>query len=539
MLTGELPEKIGPYQIDGVLGRGGFGVVYRARDPQLGRSVAIKALLNPEMDAAKFMREGEVLARLHHPNIVIVLNALEWQGQQMIVMELLPGMPLQQWVRTTPPPSLLDRILILEQVAAALAHAHSQGVQHRDLKPPNVMVLPDGQAKVLDFGIARQRAAAAPSADSSNLLSGTVSYMAPEQLERGHSGLPSDVFSFGVVAYELLSGVHPFQGETEFQVQVAIVKLHPPPLTQLVSELPLGIQAIITRCLEKEPASRFKDMIEVSRQLRRASLPAKQFVARQWVQRGQEALAQGNRADAEKAAAMATALDASCPPLAELYNALDQPPPVSRVDPPTGSLPGINPVASGSQSVNIPPKRSFSWVLAGLASAAVFAGIIWAAVHWNSRPAPPAPVVPEPAAVVQTPPPAIAQTTPVPVTAPPKPAPPKTTVAKAAVPPPVLRPLPPARIKVPGRVQVANLTSMTRPVYPPKALQSHIQGTVRFNALIAANGTVLSVEVLSGHPLLVGAATEAVGKWTYKPTLVNGQPVQVETDVEVVFSIKN
>lgn len=537
MLTGEWPEKIGPYEIDGILGRGGFGVVYRARDPQLGRSVAIKALLNPEVDANKFMREGEVLARLQHPNIVIVLNALEWQGQQMIVMELLPGVPLHHWFHATPPPSLLDRILILEQIATALAYAHSQGVQHRDLKPANVMVLPDGKAKVLDFGIARHRAATGATADSSNLLSGTVSYMAPEQLERGQSGLPSDVFSFGVVAYELLSGAHPFQGETEFLVQVAIVKFHPPPLTQRVPDLPLGIQAIIARCLEKEPANRFKDMTEVARLLQRASLPAKQYCARQWVQRGQEALAQGNRIEAERAAALAAALDPSCPPLAELYNVLDQPVTGSYSNPSTANHPALSSVASGFHPVTPAPSRAFPWLLTSLASAAICVGCIWAAVQWNSRSAAAVPPSPRPSAVAQTTPVAVAQTTPTPPA--PKPVAPKPVIAKQNVPVPVLRPVSPGRVRVPGRVQSANLISMTRPVYPPVALRSGVQGTVKFNALLAANGTVLSVEVLSGHPLLVGAATEAVGKWTYRPTIVDGHPVQVETDVEVVFSLKN
>jgi TonB family protein len=537
MLTGELPEKIGPYEIDGILGRGGFGVVYRARDPQLGRSVAIKALLNPEVDAAKFMREGEVLARLQHPNIVIVLNALEWQGQQMIVMELLPGVPLHNWFHAVPPPSLLDRILILEQMATALAYAHSQGVQHRDLKPANVMVLPGGKAKVLDFGIARHRAAAGPTADSSNLLSGTVSYMAPEQLERGQSGLPSDVFSFGVVAYELLSGVHPFQGETEFLVQVAIVKFHPPPLTQRIPDLPLGIQAIITRCLEKEPANRFKDMTEVARLLQRASLPAKQYCARQWVQRAQEALAQGNRSEAERAAGLADALDPSCPALAELYSVLDQPVTGAYSNPPTANNPALSSVSSGFNPAIAAPRRAFPWLLTSLASAAVCAVCIWAAVQWNSRSAAAVEPPPQPIVTVPSPPVTVAQTTPTPPA--PKPTAPKPAVTKQNAPAPVLRPLSPGRVRVPGRVQATHLISMTRPVYPPIALRSGVQGTVKFNALIAANGTVLSVEVLSGHPLLVGAATEAVGKWTYRPTIVNGQPMQVETDVEVVFSLKN
>ncbi|MFN0105524.1 MAG: TonB family protein [Bryobacteraceae bacterium] len=564
MSPGQWPEKIGPYEIEGILGRGGFGVVYRARDPQLGRSVAIKALLNPDGDASKFMREGEVLARLQHPNIVLVLNALEWQGQQMIVMELVPGVQLHQWFLADPPPALLDRILILEQIALAMAHAHGHGVQHRDLKPANVMVLPGGKVKVLDFGIARRRPATGGTIDSSSALSGTLSYMAPEQLEHGQSGFPSDVFSFGVVAYELLSGQHPFPGDTQFLVQLAIVKLQPPPLSQRIPELPIGIQTVINRCLEKAPANRYKDLTEVGRLLQRASLPLKQHVARQWAQWGGEALAHGNRADAEKAASLAEALDPGCPALLELHKCLDQPAPAM-----LGQwTPELHSPANRGAAPAPARKHSNSplWVGAGFAVTVFCAIGIWLAVNGNRprNPAPranldlkepenkkPEPVTPAPRVVTPTPvkeglkqkTKALSVPPSVPPLGVPKPSEPKTAEPKQPLPDSPSKedpePAAPSRIRLSGYVQAANIATMVRPTYPLLAKQARIQGTVRFNAVIAKDGTILSLQVVTGHPLLIPAATEAVRQWIYKPTFLSSQPVEVQTQIDVNFTLSN
>lgn len=560
-------ERIGPYEIEGILGRGGFGVVYRAKDPQLGRSVAIKALLNPDADPSKFMREGEVLARLQHPNIVLVLNALEWQGQQMIVMELVPGVQLHQWFLADPPPALLDRILILEQIAMAMAHAHGHGVQHRDLKPANVMVLPDGKAKVLDFGIARRRPSTGGTIDSSSALSGTLSYMAPEQLEHGQSGFPSDVFSFGVVAYELLCGQHPFPGDTQFLVQLAIVKLQPPPLSQRLPELPTGIQTVINRCLEKAPASRYKDLTEVARLLQRASLPLKQNVARQWAQWGGEALSRGNRADAERAASLAEALDPGCSALLELHKCLDQPAPAMVGQ--YGWTPELrSPANRGAALAPAPrkPSNSHRWAGAGIAVMVFCAIGIWLAVNGNRprNPAPranldlkesenkkPEPVTPAPRVITPTPvkeslkqkTKALSVPPSVPPSGVPEPSEPKTAEPKQPLrdSPPKEDPEAPApsRIRVGGYVQASNIATMVRPTYPLLAKQARIQGTVRFNAAIAKDGTILSLQVVSGHPLLISAATEAVRQWVYKPTFLNSQPVEVQTQIDVNFTLSN
>ncbi|MFN0103949.1 MAG: bifunctional serine/threonine-protein kinase/formylglycine-generating enzyme family protein [Bryobacteraceae bacterium] len=319
--------NVGRYKVDGELGRGGFGVVYSAMDPGLGRPVAIKGLLDPGADPAELIREGRVLAGLSHPNIVFVLDAFVWDGRLMIVMEKVAGTWLGEWVLGDPAPELLERVLILEQMADALGHAHRAKVQHRDLKPKNVMVTPDGVAKVLDFGIAKRRDVAGGAVDPSSALRGTLSYMAPEQLTQGKSGFASDVFAFGVVAYELLSGRHPFTGDTEFLVQNAIVNLAPAALGMVVSGLPAPAIRVIEKCLEKAPERRFAILTEVERELRRAVFPLKQAEARRLALEGLSDLNRGDRARAERWAEGAEKLDRGCGELRTLQERLEEGPP--------------------------------------------------------------------------------------------------------------------------------------------------------------------------------------------------------------------
>ncbi|MFN0103032.1 MAG: bifunctional serine/threonine-protein kinase/formylglycine-generating enzyme family protein [Bryobacteraceae bacterium] len=318
---------IGRYEVDGELGRGGFGVVYSAVDPGLGRAVAIKALLDPGADPAELVREGRLLAGLSHPNIVFVLDAFIWDGRLMIVMEKVSGTSLGKWVLGDPAPGLLDRVLILEQMADALSHAHRAKVQHRDLKPGNVMVTPYGVAKVLDFGIAKRRDVAGGADDPSTAVRGTLSYMVPEQLTLSKSGFASDVFAFGVVAYELLSGRHPFPGDTEFLVLNAIVNLAPAALGSVVNGLPAPAIRVIEKCLEKAPEQRFTTLTEVERELRRAVFPMRQAEARRLVVEGLAALERNDRVRAEKWAESAEKLDRGCSELRMLHERLEEGPP--------------------------------------------------------------------------------------------------------------------------------------------------------------------------------------------------------------------
>jgi len=318
------PDKIGPYEVEGILGRGGFGVVYRARDTQLGRRVAIKALLDPGAQFAEFRREAEILAEFSHVNIVQVHSIFEWHGSPMIVMEFVVGVPLSQWIRQHPAPDFLQRILLMEQLAEGMGHAHQKGVQHRDLKPQNIMVSPEGQVKVLDFGIARRRRADGQDSVTSALM-GTISYMAPEQLNIGKTGFSSDVFAFGVIAYELLSDRHPFPGETDFLVQLAIVQSRPASLANIVPGLPVALLPVLNRCLEKDPALRYSDMGEVRRQLHRSIGPLKQREAQRFAEQSMAALTAGDRVEAQRLAGLAERLDPACLRLHEVQAKLEAP----------------------------------------------------------------------------------------------------------------------------------------------------------------------------------------------------------------------
>ncbi len=308
---------IGRYQVVGELGRGNFGVVYSAVDSGLNRAVAIKALLDPGADMAELVREGRILAGLNHPNIVSVLDAFLWEGRLMIVMEKVAGETLWKWMRNDPAPGLLERVLILEQIADALGHAHRAKVQHRDLKPGNVMVTPEGVAKVLDFGIAKRRDVNGGTVDKSSALRGTLSYMAPEQLTLGISGFASDVFAFGVVAYELLSGRHPFPGTTEYLIQNGIVNSAPAALASVVSGLPAPVIQVIEKCLEKAPERRYAMLTEVEVELRRTVFPLKQVEARRLAAEGLAALKRG-RERAEKLLEAAEKFDRGCKELLQL-----------------------------------------------------------------------------------------------------------------------------------------------------------------------------------------------------------------------------
>jgi serine/threonine-protein kinase len=204
----------------------------------------LKVLQNQKTDPEEFRLEGKILAGLSHPNIVVVHDAPIVDGRSMIEMELVPGVTLSQWMRALPPPGFLERILIIEQVAAALGYAHAAGVQHRDLKPGNIMIMPSNCAKVLDFGLARRRSPGGIQ-DPSVGLGGTLTYMSPEQFEKSSSGFASDVFAFGIIAYELASCSHPFRRETDFLTMEAIMRTDPPPLRWQVAGVPESLEAAI------------------------------------------------------------------------------------------------------------------------------------------------------------------------------------------------------------------------------------------------------------------------------------------------------
>ena len=258
--------RLARYRILGKLGAGGMGEVYRARDEQLDRDVAVKVLPESTFDdptaRARLVREAKAAAALNHPNICTVYEVGEADGQAYIAMELVEGRTLRA---TLAEGGLAPDVLVhyARQLAEALAHAHDRGVVHRDLKSGNVIVTPERRIKVLDFGLAK-RVSVPDLADAVTELHvsmtqpgtavGTLPYMAPEQLRGQTVQMPGDVWALGVVLYEMAAGTLPFNGLTSFELSSAILNDAPPPLGP---QVPQPIRMVVERCLEKDPRRRF------------------------------------------------------------------------------------------------------------------------------------------------------------------------------------------------------------------------------------------------------------------------------------------
>ena len=265
------------YQIESHLGAGGMGEVYRARDTRLGRSVAIKVLpvmfaQDPER-GARFEREARLLASLNHPNIAALHGLEAVDGRHFIVMELVEGDTLAGRIARGPIP-VEEALAIGRQICEALEAAHEKGVIHRDLKPANVKITPDGKVKVLDFGLAKavEGAPASPSVLNSPTISiaathagvilGTAAYMSPEQAKGYAADHRSDVFSFGCVLYEMLTGRQSFQGDTMTEVIASVLKTDPD-VTLLPPNLHPRIGEVLRRCLAKDPKNRWHAVADV------------------------------------------------------------------------------------------------------------------------------------------------------------------------------------------------------------------------------------------------------------------------------------
>src|SRR5271157_4819285 len=273
--------KLGPYEILSPLGAGGMGEVYRARDTRLGRDVALKIL--PESFARepdrlrRFEQEARAVAALNHPNILAIHDIGQHDGCPFLVSELLEGESLR---------AVLDRGTQTQrktleygvQIAHGLAAAHEKGIVHRDLKPENVFVTKDGRIKILDFGLAKLAQKAGPEADAATLASsqlgsshtamgvvmGTASYMAPEQV-RGEGADPrTDIFAFGAVLYEMLSGARAFRRDTAAETMTAVLKDDPPELSDPGRFVSPALDRIVRRCLEKSPDQRFQSARDLS-----------------------------------------------------------------------------------------------------------------------------------------------------------------------------------------------------------------------------------------------------------------------------------
>ncbi|MEO8680439.1 MAG: serine/threonine-protein kinase [Vicinamibacterales bacterium] len=265
-----LPEKIGRYQILEVVGRGGMGVLYRGFDPVLDREVAVKVMLaefslDNEHLRTRFYREAKAAAKLQHRNIVTVFEFAEEANQPHIVMEYLRGIPLSSRMDQAPELTLDAKLDIVAQLCAGLGYAHSQGVVHRDVKPANVFLLDDGSVKLLDFGIAKLTSSTLT--QQGDVL-GSAQYMSPEQVAGSENvDRRADVWSTGVLLYELLSGRKPFDADGLATIIVKILKEEPKPIETLVQGIPQELAATVMRALEKDPAKRTPKAEELGREL--------------------------------------------------------------------------------------------------------------------------------------------------------------------------------------------------------------------------------------------------------------------------------
>jgi serine/threonine protein kinase len=261
--TIEVGSSVGPYRIEALLGSGGMGVVYRAKDCELRRTVAIKIVDRRRQgaDAMQWLlQEARLTAALNHPAICGIHEIGHAHGEPFIVMEHVEGLSLSEVIAKTAGLRLETALHYAMQMVDGVAHAHSHGIVHGDLKASNVMVSPDGRVKILDFGLAVECRTELETAECLTTRpldgggSGTVPYMAPELLRGGRADERSDIWALGVIQFEMLAGFRPFRGATTYELAAAI--LNDPPRT-LSGRTPAPVRALVARCLAKHPAERF------------------------------------------------------------------------------------------------------------------------------------------------------------------------------------------------------------------------------------------------------------------------------------------
>ena len=272
-------DHLGHYLVQEKIGTGGAGEVYRARDEHLARDVAIKVLshgtLANEESRRNFRREALTLSKVNHPAIAVVHDFDTYNGVDFLVTEYVPGNSLQERLAKGTVP-IEDLLLLASQLVEGMAAAHSQGIIHRDLKPGNLLITPDGRLKIVDFGLARTPAVLGPgspteSASDTPAVSGTLFYMSPEQLRGEPVDERSDIYSVGVVLYEMGTGCVPFQSAVVAKLVDAVLHKDPFPPSRLRRELSPQLEQIILKCLEKEPGHRYQSAMDLLTDLRRAN----------------------------------------------------------------------------------------------------------------------------------------------------------------------------------------------------------------------------------------------------------------------------
>ena len=267
-----LPDRIGRYEIISALGRGAMGVVYKARDPVLDRTVAIKTLNLSLSEAelgeyeARFYQEAKATGRISHPNIVSLFDVGRSENHAYMAMEYLEGQELRQ-ILDSGKPLGMDRIInIAEQVALGLAYAHEHHIVHRDIKPSNIMILKSGTAKITDFGIAMMPSSAVKT--MTGMVMGSPQYMSPEQVTGKSVDYRADIFSLGVVLYEMLTGIPPFTGENVHAIMFQIMNHNPPAPSSINPKSPRILDYIVAKAIAKNPEQRYQSAREIADDLK-------------------------------------------------------------------------------------------------------------------------------------------------------------------------------------------------------------------------------------------------------------------------------
>jgi len=257
-------DRVGKYEIREQIGRGGMGAVYRAYDPVMEREVALKVILDIALDVPeikeRFYREARTAGKLTHENITIIHDVGEENGRPFIVMEYLPGSDLRTLLERPGALAFETKLSIASQVCRGLAYSHGKDIVHRDVKPANIRILENGRVKLMDFGIARLGSSALT---STGTVLGTPYYMSPEQIQGKKVDRRSDIFSCGVVLYELFTSQKPFGGEEPTSVMYKIVHEEPEGFEALKKLLPPALPVILENMLRKDPAQRYQDMDQV------------------------------------------------------------------------------------------------------------------------------------------------------------------------------------------------------------------------------------------------------------------------------------
>ena len=271
--------QVGPYRIEAVIGEGGMGVVYRALDTKLNRAVAIKFLFEELADPAarrRFQREAQMASSLNHPHILTVYDTGDFEGRQYLVTEYVDNGTLKDWARAEKR-TAREIAALMTGVADGLATAHAAGILHRDIKPANILVGSNGYAKLSDFGLAKLEERQAPDQPTRILKStvtrpgiilGTAAYMSPEQASGRPTDARSDIFSFGIVLYELIAGRRPFEGATDLELLGSIIHRAAPALD---ADVPLALRMVVEKALEKDPAERYQSARDLAVDLRRVA----------------------------------------------------------------------------------------------------------------------------------------------------------------------------------------------------------------------------------------------------------------------------